>query len=244
MGRVRARHRVAAGFTIVELIIVVVLIAILATITIVTFKGIQDRAKNVAMLSTLDNWEKAIMLQSLDRSGLPLALTAEGNPNIIVVASPTEIHLQMCLPGNYPAVAGLPEGACAVLTQTGSTSGEILKMVYVQNTLLADELGRSIGSKMPTPRTDNIVRGTAIGSSDGQTVTVTFAARGAMTGYTDGLPPVVGLQYFIQGDQVCGRGEKSVGPLPSVFAMPGEGEDIEFTSSATVITSCSMGIEV
>ncbi len=39
------------GFTIVELLIVVVVIAILAAITVVSFNGIQQRSYNSAMLT-------------------------------------------------------------------------------------------------------------------------------------------------------------------------------------------------
>ena len=42
------------GFTIVELLIVVVVIAILAAITIVSYNGIQQRALTSASLSTVD----------------------------------------------------------------------------------------------------------------------------------------------------------------------------------------------
>ena len=41
------------GFTIVELLIVIVVIAILAAITIVAFNGIQQRAKNSAIQADL-----------------------------------------------------------------------------------------------------------------------------------------------------------------------------------------------
>ena len=43
------------GFTIVELLIVVVIIAILATITIVTYNGIVNRASDTAVMSDLKN---------------------------------------------------------------------------------------------------------------------------------------------------------------------------------------------
>ena len=41
------------GFTLVELLIVIVVIAILASISIVAYNGIQNRAKNVATQSDL-----------------------------------------------------------------------------------------------------------------------------------------------------------------------------------------------
>lgn len=43
-------RRAAVGFTIVELLIVVVIIAILAAITITTYSGIQQRANNAAII--------------------------------------------------------------------------------------------------------------------------------------------------------------------------------------------------
>ena len=57
------RHR---GFTIVELLIVVVVIAILAAISIVAFNGIQARAKLVQQTAELDRIGKAIQLWSAE----------------------------------------------------------------------------------------------------------------------------------------------------------------------------------
>jgi len=54
-----ARHQ--KGFTIVELLIVIVVIGILAAITIVAYNGIQDRAKSAAITSELSSNAKKIM---------------------------------------------------------------------------------------------------------------------------------------------------------------------------------------
>lgn len=44
------------GFTIVELLIVIVVIAILATITIVAFNGVQNRANDTAVQADVNNY--------------------------------------------------------------------------------------------------------------------------------------------------------------------------------------------
>lgn len=50
------------GFTIVELLIVIVVIAILAAISIVSFTGIQDRARVASVVNDLKATEKAFKL--------------------------------------------------------------------------------------------------------------------------------------------------------------------------------------
>jgi prepilin-type N-terminal cleavage/methylation domain-containing protein len=53
-------NKKAHGFTIVELLIVIVVIAILATISIAAYTNIQDRAKNAATISAVEQTIKAI----------------------------------------------------------------------------------------------------------------------------------------------------------------------------------------
>lgn len=54
------------GFTIVELLIVIVVIAILAAITIVAYNGIQQRARDSQRKSDLSNIAKALNLYNVD----------------------------------------------------------------------------------------------------------------------------------------------------------------------------------
>lgn len=51
------------GFTIVELLIVIVVIGILAAITIVAYQGMQQRATTVSYTAAVDQWEKIVRME-------------------------------------------------------------------------------------------------------------------------------------------------------------------------------------
>lgn len=51
-----------SGFTIVELLIVIVVIAILATISTVAYNGVQQRARNTVRAVEMQSWDKILKL--------------------------------------------------------------------------------------------------------------------------------------------------------------------------------------
>ena len=67
-----------SGFTIVELLIVIVVIAILAAITIVAFSGIQQRARISAVSSGLSQTTKKLAEHIVDNTGYPATLSTIG----------------------------------------------------------------------------------------------------------------------------------------------------------------------
>ncbi len=70
------------GFTIVELLIVIVVIAILAAITIVAYNGIQNRAKQSAAQQAVSQANKKVLAYAIQNSDMyPTSLTVAGITN-------------------------------------------------------------------------------------------------------------------------------------------------------------------
>lgn len=72
-------HKKSYGFTIVELLIVIVVIAILATISIVAYNGIQYRAKNSQIQTATASYAKSLKLFAVDNSALPTVAQSGGS---------------------------------------------------------------------------------------------------------------------------------------------------------------------
>lgn len=63
--------KTSSGFTIVELLIVIVVIGILAAITIVAYNGIQSRGRDAQRLSEMDRFKKSLEVYYIDNGVYP-----------------------------------------------------------------------------------------------------------------------------------------------------------------------------
>lgn len=122
------------GFTIVELLIVVVVIAILAAMTIVSFSGIQQRAQLTSLKSELTNAAKAMEIANVDSGTYPAVL-----PSSVPQSSTANLSLSQTTNGfcinsqlkNNASVqwrfesttGGLQEGLCSGQVLAGSEQG-------------------------------------------------------------------------------------------------------------------------
>lgn len=67
----RVRRKRSSGFTIVELLIVVVVISILAAITVVSYNGVQSRARDSKRIEKVKAIERAMELYYADNGRYP-----------------------------------------------------------------------------------------------------------------------------------------------------------------------------
>lgn len=93
------------GFTIVELLIVVVVIAILASITVIAYSGIQNRTRTVSYVAAVDVLEKQLRMAQ-----------AEGK---LVAFNTNGTFICVGMQSDFPAITGLSAGQC-------STTGNLL----------------------------------------------------------------------------------------------------------------------
>lgn len=99
---------VRPGFTIVELLITIAIIGILATITVVSFRGVQDRAHDVAVQSDLKKLQTEIELRRADSESLMLSYdaymalltSAKITKASYKTSGPMRLNLVYCLPAS------------------------------------------------------------------------------------------------------------------------------------------------
>jgi|GEM_PF-1762081 len=113
-----------AGFTIVELLIVVVVIGILAAITIVAYSGFQVRAENAKTVAAVQAYRKALTQYATEKGSYPYG----GG---------------FCLGDQYVALAGATTGcrqSNSIITTAQSTAYFYLLAPYLGNSLPSPSL--------------------------------------------------------------------------------------------------------
>lgn len=119
------------GFTIVELLIVIIIIAILAAMALGTFRGTQARAETSRILSEARTWKQAIQ-----------AYKAQTGTTLLPGPS------QICLGDSLPAADGFIANNCMMMN--GNPTG-------VVNSPSAMTTLRTVISKIPSPQTVAVV---------------------------------------------------------------------------------------
>lgn len=115
----------AHGFTIVELLVVIVVIAILAAISLVSYNGIQRRAYNTAAISSVQSWIKVLAV-SYAANGTITVTRASGDSSICLgeESQYTYINPDM-VEGQCYIYAHTSEGLMANISEVANVSMKI-----------------------------------------------------------------------------------------------------------------------
>ena len=117
-----------SGFTIVELLIVIVVIGILAAIVIVAFNGVQERSRLASMQSDLQSINKAIMMYHADEGHYPYMGTTGGN------VTGATLNISGLVPEYMAKMPRIPSGAGGYYAYIWSANGADYKLVRLVNT--------------------------------------------------------------------------------------------------------------
>lgn len=115
------------GFTIVELLIVIVVIAILAAITIIAYNGIQQRARLSQSQAVSAQVQKSIELFRAEKDSYPAAINSCPNP----VDGSTCVVIPSGFSSTYERI---PQGARPSPVYAGTTSAQSYEITLRSNT--------------------------------------------------------------------------------------------------------------
>ncbi len=174
------------AFTLVEILITIVIIAILASISMVAYSGIQTRAQAASTLATESNYAKVIQIYQSTQGDYPVTTDNGGMP--LPFASSSGF---ICAgdPSDYPAKDGFLAGSCATTDGGVTSSMNASSSFHSQLTSVSGTI--RVNSNNVVVAGSNRFRG------------VNYAAYPSSVGSGS-----VRLQYYVNGDVSCGSGAK------------------------------------
>jgi len=147
-GQMARSNRMRHGFTIVELLIVIVVIALLAAITIVAYNGIQQRARNSQVVAGANMYHKALLQYHALNSAYP------GNAGCLGADYPSNACWQGAQ-GNYSVSSTLDSALAPVLSSKPTLATALFSIGIGDNMR-----GGAVYLTSPSPRMVYYLQGT------------------------------------------------------------------------------------
>lgn len=117
-----------SGFTIVELLIVIVVIAILAAISIVAYTGIQSRAYTSRLQADINQITKVVQIHEANEGAVPICSAGSGMSCALdTLTLPSTPSLPVAQRSTYTYVGVTSNGNWAVRTNADNSSSTLCK---------------------------------------------------------------------------------------------------------------------
>lgn len=118
--------KISQGFTIIELLIVIIVIAVLATITVVAYSGVTTRAENVKTLDAVSKYADALAMYRESKGAYPSTSS------------------------NSPCFGNPESGKCGNISDMSPTCGPY-SWRGLSNSTFNDDIKSSLGNVLPEP---------------------------------------------------------------------------------------------
>lgn len=206
----RLKNAGQRGFTIVELLVVIVVIAILASITVVAYNGVTVRARNTARLSAVSSAEQSVLLAVTANSAATVAAAIDDDGG-----------WGACVGTGHPDLDGDGKPDCG---RYGTGSSYVLEVASVNNLLKAAGSLPNMSSYPKTTSTD---------SGGGDVVAGPYLEVLTVDGTN-----YLSLEYSLEGTkQDCSKQQLVYGPEGShTFTKPPSGS--QYSSTGSGVTEC------
>lgn len=122
-----------SGFTLVELLISIVVIAILAAVSIVAYNGIQERSRSSVMKQDIATYSKAIQMYYVDHGYYPHSSTTSST----VYNTNSNSQRILNIPGlseYLPSAPSFPASGIGYYAYIGAANGTAYKVVRLVTT--------------------------------------------------------------------------------------------------------------
>lgn len=190
-GKSITRLRSRSGFTIVEMMVVIVVIAVLAAVTIVSFTGVNQRATNASIQSDLASAVIKLKLYQVDNTAYPTLISSCPTPtagNICLNSSPGNSYSYVAVNTSNPQTYSLTEtntnGSAYVVTESSSPIATVPVVAPVSQTFAS-----TASFTVPTSVTSVILE---VWGGSGGNCSYDMGGGGGIGGYAKGTLAVAG----------------------------------------------------
>jgi prepilin-type N-terminal cleavage/methylation domain-containing protein len=197
------------GFTIVELLIVIVVIGILAAITIIAYTGITSQARQAQLLGNVETYAKALSNYKTLNGDYPYTATSNDPSDAAGSYAPTDPSNPgeyACLGNDWPAQDGMAANVC--LSVSGAMTADVGSKSPLINTKL-----KTVISNLPSANADTATFDNGAGLVYHYRGLIYDSKHNNATGAT-----VTTISFIRPGNQtVCGTGVLTQGTFSGVL---------------------------